>query len=243
MFPQTTIPRFSPTRWSLLGRLKGPEPEARKAIEELCTIYWRPLYCYARQRRHSQADAKDATQGFLMHALKHNLFGRADQDRGKLRSLLLTAFSQWMLNERARDKSIVHGGEYEFVSPDALTVAEWYYAELSDKKTPEDVFVRSWALTLLDRVLERLQEKWNGDGKAEWFATLKPFLSGGRSGDETYAEAGRRLNVSAERVRVAAHRLRRSYREELLREIRQTVESDDPAELEEELNFLIRAVS
>lgn len=240
MTHSTALPHFPPTRWSLIQRLEGPEAEAERAIGELCETYWRPLYCFARQRGKSSADAQDATQGFLMHALKQNLFGRAQADRGKLRTFLLHAFKHWMLNEQAKERSIVNGGGYQFVSRDEPVMAERCFAELSENETPETLFDRVWALMLLDRVLQRLEKKWQAEGKGEWFETLRPFLDGGRNGDESYEEAGLRLKVPGDRVRVAAFRLRRSYREELIREVRETV---SPAEEEEELNTLIQAVS
>ena len=243
MYPPTTHPQFPATRWSLIERLRGPEAQARKAIGELCEIYWRPLYCFARQRGYSSADAQDITQGFLMDALRRNLFGRADRERGRLRSLLLTAFSQFFQNEAEKAAAIVRGGKFHHVSTDAATVQEQYLAEFIEGETPEKSFYRSWARTLLDRVMLRLAETWQAAGKGEWFEMLKPFLSGGRDGVETYEAAGRRLNVPADRVRLAAFRLRRSYREELLREIKETVASDDPAVLEDELNFLFRSLA
>jgi DNA-directed RNA polymerase specialized sigma24 family protein len=243
MHPSTSFPKFPDTRWTLIARLCGPESEARKAIGELCELYWRPLYCFARQRGFPPEDAKDVTQDFLMSALRRNLFGRAERERGRLRTLLLHAFNQFFLTKAERDGAEFRGGKVQHVSMDAPTVQEQYLAEYIEGETPERSFHRSWAHTLLDRVLLRLEENWRVAGKTEWFETLKPFLSGGRDGEESYEAAGRRLNATAGSVRLAAFRLRRNYRDELLREIRETVASDDPAELDDELNFLFHSLA
>lgn len=242
MPPSTSPPRFEPTKWTLIARLAGPEAAAREALNELCRVYWHPLYCFARQSGLSHEDAQDDTQEFLANAVDSNLFGRADHNRGHLRTLLLTAFRQFLLNEAAYRRAKKRGGGAQVLSLDSTTARDSSNPALVTGETPEDVYVRAWARAVLNRVMLRLEEKWTNDGKAEWFACLKPFLSGARGGEETYEEAGQRLGTSPGRVRLSAFRLRRSYREELLREIRETVASDDPLVLEDELNFLIRAV-
>lgn len=234
------VPRFPRTRWSLIERLRGTEPEAKAALEELCAGYWRPLYCYVRQRGHAAEEAKDLTQDFLLNALRREVFQRADRERGRLRTFLLHACGQWLLNERAKARAVVNGGACEFLSRDEPALAERCYAACCENETPESLYDRVWALQLLERVLGRLEKKWADEGKQEWFEVLRPFLDGGRNGEESYQEAGARLHLSGDLVRAAAFRLRRSYRKELLAEIRQTT---PPEEEEEEINWLIRAVA
>lgn len=68
---------------------------------------------------------------------------------------------------------------------------------------------------------------------------LKGFL-GGASTDTTYAPASRTLNMSEGAVRVAAHRLRKRYRQLLRDEIAQTVSA--PNEIDEEIRNLFVAL-
>jgi RNA polymerase sigma-70 factor (ECF subfamily) len=234
------VPRFPPTRWSLIERLRGSGPEAEAALEELCAGYWRPLYCFIRQRGYAEAEAKDLTQDFLLNALRREVFQRAERERGRLRTFLLHACRHWLLNEQEKARAVVNGGACQFISRDEPALAERCYAACCEDETPESLYDRVWALQLLERVLSRLEKKWTDEGRREWFEVLRPFLDGGRNGEESYREAGARLQVSSELVRAAAFRLRRSYRKELLEEIRRTA---PPEEEEEEVRWLIRAVA
>ena len=99
MPPSPPPPRFEPTQWTLIARLAGPEATAKDALNELCRLYWHPLYCYARQAGLSHEDAQDDTQGFLARAVERNLFGRAVHDRGRLRTFLLAAFKQFLYSD------------------------------------------------------------------------------------------------------------------------------------------------
>ena len=73
-------------------------------------------------------------------------------------------------------------------------------------------------------------------GEAELFAELKGMLVPGMAA-EPYKEIAERLQKSEGAIKVAAHRLRRDYREALRSEIAQTVSSD--AEIEEEIRHLV----
>jgi RNA polymerase sigma-70 factor (ECF subfamily) len=156
---------------------------------------------------------------------------------------LLTAFRQFLINESERLGALKRGGGVENVSIDTPTGQRLADAAMVEDESPESAFERAWARTVLSRVIAALEVDWKEHGKADWFAALEPFLSGGRDAGESYADAGARLGVSADRVRLAAFRLRRQYREQLLREIAETIESDEPAVIEDELNYLMRAVS
>jgi RNA polymerase sigma-70 factor (ECF subfamily) len=111
---------------------------------------------------------------------------------------------------------------------------ERYQREPAHDETPERIFERSWALSMLDRVMERLRNEFVGHGRPEHFERLKVFLLG--QSDAPYAALAREMNTSEGALKVAIHRLRKRYRDLFRQEIADTVA--DPAEVESELRYL-----
>jgi RNA polymerase sigma-70 factor (ECF subfamily) len=105
--------------------------------------------------------------------------------------------------------------------------------------TPNRVFDRAWALTLLDRVLGLLADEYASRGRSEIFEQLKIVLTQGRAAVCTTAIADQ-FGMTEGTVNVAIHRLKRRYREMLEEEILATL--DDPAELADEIRSLFDAI-
>src|SRR5688572_32879182 len=126
---------------------------ARRALEELCRTYWYPLYAYVRRSGKSPEEAEDLTQEFFARLLEKDLFAQADRERGRFRTFLLTALQRFLANEWHRSQAQKRGGGVSIVSIDASHAEERYHAEPADASTPERLYERRWALTLLDRVL------------------------------------------------------------------------------------------
>ena len=62
--------QFDKTRWSMvLESVQSQAPGAPKALAELCGLYWRSLYAFARRRGHSPEDAQDLVQGLFEHLI------------------------------------------------------------------------------------------------------------------------------------------------------------------------------
>lgn len=232
--------RFETTRWSLVlaaGQL--PTATSRAALATLCEQYWYPLYAFLRRQGHSADAAQDLTQGFFARLLEKGWLHDVRPERGRFRSFLLASLSHYVSNERDRARALKRGGPTPPL-PLAIETAEGLYQlEPRDDVTPERVFDRRWALTLLDRVLARLRSEFHDRGKGELFETLKVFLDGDRGG-ESYKEVGVVLDMSEGAVKVAVHRLRRRFRDILRDEIAQTVERED--QIEDEIRHLFEAV-
>ena len=231
---------FATTRWSLVLDA-GAEltPQGREALATLCELYWYPLYAYLRRRNHSAEDAQDLTQGFFARLLEKHALHIVDPARGRFRSFLLASLDNYVSNERDRDRAQKRGGGTPPISLDATTAEERYSREPADPWTPEKIFDRNWALTLLDRVLTRLRTDLHAEGKGELFDHLKVYLSG-EQGAPSYHEAGTALGMSEGAVKVAVHRLRRRYRDLLYDEIAQTVSTQEEIALE--LQYLMESV-
>ena len=229
---------FAATRWSLVLAAAGGADAARAAdaMAELCRIYWYPLYAYIRRRGHSSHEAEDLTQEFFLRLLAKEDFAGVDRRKGKFRAFLLAAMKHFLANQWDRCQAQKRGGAERILSLDTVSAEIRYRLEPSHNLTPEKLFERQWAMTVLERVLARLQGELDAAGKTVLFQGLKPFLTGGRPA-ASYAEVAVELQMSEGAVKVAVHRLRRRFRELLKEEIAQIVTG--PEEIDDEIRYLL----
>lgn len=226
--------QFPATRWTLVVAAGDPHrKEARAALVSLCENYWYPLYAYLRRRGYSADEAQDLTQEFFMRVLEGRYLDRADPEKGRFRSFILTSLKFFVANEEERQRARKRGGGM-LLPLEISSGEERYRREPAHDETPERIFERRWALALLDRVVEKLRGEFAQYGRAEHFERLKVFLLG--QSDAPYAALAREMNTSEGALKVAVHRLRKRYRELFRQEIADTVA--DPVEVESELRFL-----
>jgi RNA polymerase sigma factor (sigma-70 family) len=230
---------FPTTRWSrVLAARDGSDSEARQALETLCQVYWFPLYAFVRRQGHDPDEARDLVQAYFAELLEKAVLKDVAPGLGRFRSFLLTSLKHFLSHERARARTQKRGGETETISLDAAATAE-LDTELVDHLTPEQVFERKWALTVLERVLERVrQQALESDGEARYEA-LKPYLTG-ESLRTPYSEAAEKLGMSEGAVKTAVLRLRRSFGKALRAEIAETVANPD--EIDDELRRLLAVI-
>ena len=218
---------FASTRWSIVLAAGQPSaPDARDALATLCQDYWYPLYAYVRRRVRDPNQAQDVIQEFFGRLLEKNLLVVADPKRGRFRSFLLTSLRHFLADQWDKTQAQKRGGGGELLSLDFETGESRYTLHPVDEMTPERLYDRQWAITLLDHVSLHLRQEYARAGKAEHFDQLRVFLAG-RSPDHSYANAARQLNMSEGAAMVAAHRLRRRYRDLLRAEIAKTVSGPD----------------
>jgi RNA polymerase sigma-70 factor (ECF subfamily) len=215
------------------------EPNASESLAELCETYWYPLYAFIRRRGHDPEQARDLTQDFFARLLERGILAQADPARGRFRSFLRSVCAGYLANRRDWENAQKRGGGRTALPIDAAEAEGRYARELAEELTPERIFDRSWALALLERVLERLRQEYDEAGKAATFEALRDGLEFG-PGDVPHAAIAARLGTSEGAARVAAHRLRRRYGELLRREIASTLEN--PAEVDEEIRDLFAAL-
>jgi RNA polymerase sigma factor (sigma-70 family) len=226
--------QFPTTRWTLVVAAGDPDrKEARSALVTLCEHYWYPLYAYLRRRGYAADQAQDLTQDFFIRVLEGRYLDRADPEKGRFRSFLLTSLKFFAADEQDRQRAHKRGGA-AVVSLEFSFGEERYQREPAHDDTPERLFERRWALSVLDRVVEKLRNEFVQHGRPEHFDRLKVFLLG--QSDAPYAALAREMNTSDGALKVAIHRLRKRYRELFRQEIADTVA--DPAEVESELRFL-----
>ncbi|MDQ3441427.1 MAG: sigma-70 family RNA polymerase sigma factor [Planctomycetota bacterium] len=183
------------------------------------------------------ADAADLVQGFFAKLLDDSLLAKADPQKGRFRSYLLGALKHYLNDEYDRSHARKRGGGMTHVS---LACAEQRYGlEPADDVTPEQLYERNWALTVLDRALERLRHEAMQLGKGSQFDRLKELIPGPLP-DLSYADVAQELGTTEGALKVALHRLRARYRAVLTEQIAQTVES--PQDVDEEIRHLFLAV-
>jgi RNA polymerase sigma-70 factor (ECF subfamily) len=227
---------FLTTHWSVIVSARAPDSKtAKAALESLCSTYWYPLYAFVRRLGYSPHDAEDLIQGFFAQCIEKDYLRAADQDKGRFRSFLLLALKRFLANEWDRARTRKRGGDRQIISLDA---EERYAAEPAESLTPDKLFERRWAMTLLENVLAKLKTEQAAAGRLAIFTELQPVLT---SRGTPYAELAKRLGLTESAIKVAVHRLRQRYRELLEQEIANTVSS--PAEIEEERRYLLRILS
>ncbi|HTR42334.1 MAG TPA: sigma-70 family RNA polymerase sigma factor [Pseudomonadales bacterium] len=238
--PAPSAPVFVTTQWSVVLTATGSDTQAQAALEQLCRMYWYPIYHFVRRQGHSIHDAQDLTQEFFSRLLDKKWMASADQSRGRFRSFLLMVLKRFLIVEWRRANAQKRAGDRHCL-PLPLDTAETRYArEPADTSTPEQAFEKQWALTLLESVLGGLRAEYEHTGKGQLFEALKPCLTGTRE-SQPYAELATRLDMSEGAVKVAVHRLRERYRERLRAEIAHTVAS--PGDVDNEMRHLFRVLS
>lgn len=236
--------RFRTTSWSLVataaGRKTDESDDIELALQRLCNDYWYPVYSFIRRSGKQQQDAEDLTQGFFATLLENEYLADADRSRGRFRTFLLASVKHFVANERAHAGAAKRGGKASTLSIDFGEAEQRYAIEPVDEWTAEAIYDRNWAISLLQNVLAAIEQEYQAAGKADLFDALRPTLPGGR-GRESFAEIAERLNTTVGAIKVAAHRLRSTYRKQLTEAVAATLSTEQ--DVDEERSVLLEALS
>lgn len=231
---------FETTDWTLIRTAReGEDRDARAALARLCKAYWYPLYAFVRYQGYSADDAADLVQGFFALLLEKHYLEDVDPEAGRFRTFLLSSLKHFLSNERAKERALKRGGGLQTISLDSEEAERRWIYEPVVEETPEDVFERRWARTVVDHALNRLRLERAAVGKAKEFDLLAPYLIG-EEPHPPYREVAEQLDTSVGALRVAVHRLRNQFGDLLRHEIRQTV--TQPAEVDDEIRHLLSAL-
>jgi len=217
----------------------GSSPDALAALETLCHTYWYPLYAYTRRRGYSPHDAQDLTQGFFARLLARNDVAQVHPQKGKFRSFLLASLQHFLADEWDKASADKRRGQATILSLGEPAAEQRYQQEPASELSPEKIFARRWALTVLDRAQASLNAEFATDEKSDLYEALKIFLSGEKPG-QTHAQVAARLGKSSDAVRCAVQRLRQRYGELIRAEVAHTVAS--PIDVDEELRYLLTVI-
>ena len=153
---------FPTTRWTLVVAADDlHRKEARSALVSLCEGYWYPLYGYVRRHGYPADQAQDLTQEFFIRVLEGCYLERADPEKGRFRAFLLTTMKFFLPDEADRNRAQKRGGG-SMLSLEMSCGEERYLRKPAHDETPERTFERRWALSVLDRVVEKLRDEAAG---------------------------------------------------------------------------------
>src|SRR5262245_12278875 len=151
---------FATTHWSVvLEAGESHSPKASDALARLCQTYWYPLYAYVRRKGHDVHDAQDLTQEFFARLLARNYLSVADRNKGKFRSFLLGSLEHFLAREWTKAHAQKRGRAQSAFSLDEKDAEDRYLIEPAHDLTPEKIFDRRWATTLLDQAMRQLQDE------------------------------------------------------------------------------------
>jgi len=227
---------FVTTHWSVVLAAQGRSPAAEEALEKLCRSYWWPLYGFVRRQGYGPEDAQDLTQGFFARLLERGDLKVVRQEKGRLRSYLLVSLKNFISKERVRARAVKRGEGRPLIPLEELLAREGADREPADTLSPDRIYERRWALTLLEQVLTRLGEEYRAAGNAPLFDRLKELFVE-EPGQPSQAAIAGELGMTQNAVKQAFHRLRQRYRVLLREEIAHTVAV--PGDVEDELRHLI----
>jgi RNA polymerase sigma-70 factor (ECF subfamily) len=230
---------FTTTHWSVVLEAQGESPAAQEALENLCRIYWRPIYSFVQRQDFGREEAEDITQGFFASLFERGSLSAVRKEKGRLRSYLLGALKYFLADEHRRAMAIKRGKGQRLVPLEELRAENWAEMEPANPVTAEVIYERRWASTVLERVLNLLKDQYRAAGNTALFDSLKQLLP-----DEpdapSQADIAVQLGITENAVRQAFHRFRQRYQLLLREEIAHTVAT--PGDIEDELRHLISVV-
>lgn len=222
---------FQNTLWSrVFAAGNGDDSHSRQAAEELCRLYWYPIYAFLRRWGQDRQNARDLAQGFFAHIFESQLLKKAKPDKGRFRSFLLGSLKNFVHNEHAREQAVKRGGGAEIVSIDEESAEGLYRHEPATNLTPEKLFDRRWALTVIQEAMQRLQNEYERAGMKDLYAKIQSHLSGDYQ--ESHAVLAGRLNTTEGNARVLVSRARARFRQLLRAVVADTVVDLDQVDME-----------
>lgn len=231
---------FHTTRWSLVVRAgRDSSPRSRAALEDLCRLYWYPLYAFVRREGIGPDEAQDLTQSFFATLLERDDLKAVSPERGKFRAFLRTAMKHFLLNHWRNARREKRGGGRRILPLDYEDLESRFAREPSDDVTPDRLFDRQWALTLLDLALRAVEADYRDHGKERLFDLLRSSLTGSDAA-APYDRIAEQLELTEGAVRTAMHRLRKDFGQELRRQAADTL--DENSEPDEEIRQLFEAL-
>ena len=227
---------FATTHWTRILATKGNSPESKEALSELCKIYYAPVHQFIR-RRVAQADkAEDLTQAFFQGVLNKSPFEHLDRKKSKFRTYLLGAIKHFLSNRARYEAREKRGAGQQLESLSELDAESSQLEKHGDDRH----FDYEWAIKVMGRALEVIEQEFIENKREHHFQTLKPWLVG-RADSLSQRSAAETLQLSEGAIKVAIHRLRKRFRERIKIEIANTIGPHDT--VEEELRYLVEVLS
>jgi RNA polymerase sigma-70 factor (ECF subfamily) len=233
---------FPQTRWTRVLALQATDPEqSRKALEDLCEIYWLPIYSYYRRSGRNSEDAKDLTQSLFEQMIRRGDFAKADEEKGKMRSFLLTMAKRHLVAKIRHDTTERRGGSNYTLSLDVESAELLHAVQSLSDLSPDKMFDRQWAAVTLEQARTSLAKEYAGRGRKQQYEVLRSYLSWNENPDVPYAEASQRAGLTEQAFRAAVSRMRKRFQALLRDQIADTVLEGDDVDIE--IRYLFTALS
>lgn len=230
---------FQTTRWTIVRQaIDGNGADADRALASLCDLYWYPLYAFVRRSGLKPEDAEDATQSFFCRLLNRRLLHSVDREKGRLRSFFLACLRNHLADERDRAKAQKRGAA-KVVSFDPTVAENIYLADAVETLTPDQLYQRRWALSLLERSMESLTEEYRSAGQEKLFAALRSFLGFTAEPERRYDEVAPELGIPVGTLKSHVHRMRKRWRDILFEHVSATLDKPTPEDIKDELRELM----
>ena len=228
---------FATTRWSVVKACTDTtEARAHEALGELCQAYWQPVYACVRHHGYSSHDAEDLTQEFFARLLKGRYFEHLDQSKGRFRAYLSVALQNFLRDQWRRRWTWRRGRGARLISLEAQEAEDSYAHLPATHVTPELLYERQWARTVIDQAMEQLTVELRA-GRREILCEHFDALFTGDTADFPFAKVAAGLNLNVGALHTLLHRCRQRFRTLLREEIARTVLSK--TEIEDEIEYLL----
>jgi len=226
------------TKWDVVNRAKGggADRDSANALEELCRIYRHPIYVALRYKHdYDHHDAEDLAQTFITWLIHGGYLNRADPEKGRFRSFLLSYLDNFVANHRRKQHAQKRGGHAIHVPAEFPSDTNRDAVEPKDENTPDREFDRAWTIATFREALDRLRARFTQEGRAEEFETLQNFLLRKRGEGESYAASAAQLGITEVNMRQKVSRFGRKFRQTLEEVIKPMVKE---SELDDEMSYL-----
>lgn len=236
----SSFPPFPRTPWTILRDAADQRnaEERNAAINYLCRHYWYPLYAFARWKGLKHQDAQDQTQVFFAQLIEQKSFDRADPDRGRFRSFLLTSFQNHLIKQWQYNHAQRRGGGVEMIALDMVGAEERFAQEGSLGPDSATHFDRVWAIAVMDACLEEMAAAHHENGTQDEFAVLRGFLNPMAISDTNLAAAAAQLGINELAMRQRISRARMKFAKIVRNHITGLLDDPTPEAVEEEMRHL-----
>jgi DNA-directed RNA polymerase specialized sigma24 family protein len=217
------------TRWTLLKRAhQGDEDMVAVAQAQLLDRYGGAIRRYLLGALRDQEAVADLFQEFAYRFL-HGDFRGACQEKGRFRDFLKGVVSHLVADFSNRRKRLPMGLPENFPEPEAAPNLDM-----------DRLFQESWRDELLSKTWQKLEEAQQETGQP--FYTVLRFRANHPElrSPELASQLSEKLEkpLTAPGVRQLLHRAREKFAELLRAEVRESISSENPEDLEQELQDL-----
>ncbi len=216
--------RFEDTPWHLVRHSTDVA-----VLNELLKIYWKPLFFFVRRHGYDHQTAMDIVQEFLTRLFERSAFRQADPERGRFRTWLLAALTNFLKDWHRSATRAKRGGGAALLSLDFEKGESEYALQVPVDASPEQVMRKAWARSLLESAMETLEAP-------ETQVTALRMRMDGKNYEEIRAATG----LAPAAAKTSTHRLRTYLRAIIEARIRATVSTEEEfrAELDEFISLI-----